>query len=168
MRVSRSEYDDPGPVRITERSEYLVSRINLSRQHPEVYEQLAAFSAAAEEAAAAAELSPNLIELIKLRVSQLNGCAFCCRLHARDALAAGETADRLSVLPAWWESQYFSALEQAALGLAEEVTRLSVPERTDWDTDELTPAQVSAVSWLAVVMNAWNRVAIRSGYRVAP
>lgn len=145
-----------------------MSRINLSKQHPDVYQQLATLSAAAEEAAATAGLSPTLVELIKLRVSQLNGCAFCCRLHTRDALAAGETADRLAVLPAWWESQYFSALEQAALGLAEEVTRLSVPERTDWDTEELTPDQVSAVSWLSVVMNAWNRVAIRSGYRVAP
>lgn len=145
-----------------------MSRVNISKQHPAVYQQVAALSAAAEEAAEAAGLDAALVELIKLRVSQLNGCAFCCRLHTRDAIAQGVSADRLAVLPAWWESQYFSELEQAALGLAEEVTRLSVPERTDWDTGALSDEQVSAVTWLAVVMNAWNRVAIRSGYRVAP
>lgn len=145
-----------------------MSRVNISKQHPAVYTEVAALSAAAEEAAAEAGLDAALVELIKLRVSQLNGCAFCCRLHTRDAIAQGVSADRLAVLPAWWESQYFSELEQAALGLAEEVTRLSVPERTDWDTGALTDEQVSAVTWLAVVMNAWNRVAIRSGYRVAP
>ncbi|MDJ1371208.1 carboxymuconolactone decarboxylase family protein [Gulosibacter molinativorax] len=145
-----------------------MSRVNISKQHPDVYQQVVALSKSAEEAAAAAGLDKKLIELVKIRVSQLNGCAFCCRLHTRDAVSAGETADRLAVLPAWWESQYFSEQEQDALGLAEEVTRLSVPERTDWDNGSLNPEQVSAVSWLAVVMNSWNRVAIRSGYRVAP
>ncbi|MGO2140386.1 MAG: carboxymuconolactone decarboxylase family protein [Leucobacter sp.] len=141
---------------------------NLSKQHPAVYEQLSAFSAAAEEAAADAGIDAKLVELIKIRVSQLNGCAFCTRLHSRDAVKLGETNDRLAVLPAWWESQYFSGIEAAALGLAEEVTRLSVPQRNEWDTGALSPEQISAVSWLALVMGAWNRVAIRSGYRVAP
>ncbi|GAA1779157.1 carboxymuconolactone decarboxylase family protein [Leucobacter iarius] len=145
-----------------------MSRVNIGKQHPAVYQELASLNAAAEQAARAAGLEPTLIELVKLRVSQLNGCAFCCRLHTRDALQAGETADRLAVLPAWWESQYFSEVEQAALALAEEVTRLSVPASEGWDTGALSPDQVSAVSWLAVVMGAWNRVAIRSGYRVAP
>ncbi len=122
----------------------------------------------AEEAFLAAGLDPKLAELVKIRVSQLNGCAFCLRMHTRDAIAKGETADRLAVLAAWWESQYFTDQEQSALGLAEEVTRLSVPERTDWDNGSLTEHQISAVSWLAIVMNAWNRIAIRSHYPVAP
>lgn len=145
-----------------------MSQVNITKQHPDVYKQLAALSSAAEAAAAAAGLDGKLIELVKIRVSQLNGCAFCTRLHTREAVELGESTDRLAVLPAWWESQYFSPLEASALGLAEEVTRLSVPARTDWDTDALSEEQVSAVSWLAVVMGAWNRVAIRSGYRVAP
>lgn len=145
-----------------------MSRVNISKQHPATYQQLAGLSQAAGEAAIAADLDPKLLELVRLRVSQINGCAFCCRLHARDAVAAGETADRLAVLAAWWESQYFSEAERAALALAEEVTELSAPAREAWDTGALTDAQVSAVTWLAVVMNAWNRVAIRSGYRVAP
>ncbi|MCW2287221.1 AhpD family alkylhydroperoxidase [Leucobacter luti] len=145
-----------------------MSRINISKQHPDVYQQTAALSQAAEAAAAAAGVDPKLVELVKLRVSQLNGCAYCCRLHTRDAVELGETVDRLAVLPAWSESQYFSEQEKAALGLAEEVTRLSVPERSEWENGSLTPEQVSAITWLAIVMGAWNRIAIRSGYRVAP
>ena len=57
---------------------------------------------------------PALAELVKIRVSQLNGCAFCLRMHTRDALAAGETTDRLAVLAAWWESQYFTAQERTS------------------------------------------------------
>lgn len=144
-----------------------MSRVNLSKQHPAAYQQVVALSAAAEDAAKSAGLDPKLVELIKIRVSQLNGCAFCLRMHTRDALALGETTDRLAVLAAWWESQYFSDAEQAALALAEEVTRLSVPER-EIDSSALTDEQVSAVSWLAVVMNAWNRIAVRSGYPVGP
>lgn len=89
-------------------------------------------------------------------------------MHTRDALAKGESMDRVAVLAAWWESQYFSAQERAALALAEEVTRLSVPPRTEWDDGSLTPEQVSAISWLAIVMGVWNRVAVRSHYPVAP
>lgn len=145
-----------------------MSRVNISKLHPAAYEQLSELSAAANEAAASAGLDQKLIELVRLRVSQINGCAFCCRMHARDAVKAGETEDRLAVLAAWWESQYFSEIEQSALGLAEEVTQLSAPANEEWDTGALTPEQVSAVTWLAVVMNAWNRVAIRSAYPVAP
>lgn len=145
-----------------------MNRINISKQHPAVYKQVAALSEAAGVAATAAGLDPQLIELVKIRVSQINGCAFCARLHTRDSIAAGETADRLAVLPTWRESQYFSALEEAALGLAEEVTHLAPTNGTSVNTDALTADQVSAVTWLAITMAAWNRVAIRSGYRVAP
>ena len=122
----------------------------------------------ADEAVKQAGLDPLLGELVKIRVSQLNGCAFCLRMHTRDAVAKGETTDRLAVIAAWWESQYFTDQEQAALGLAEQVTRLSVPPREDWNNGSLNDELISAVSWLAVVMNAWNRVAIRSHYPVAP
>lgn len=145
-----------------------MSRVNLSKEHSGVYEKVIAFSGAAEQAAKDAGLDPRLVELIKIRVSQINGCAFCLRMHTRDALKLGETADRLAVLAAWWESQYFTEVEQAALALAEQTTKLAVPERSDLDTGVLTDAQVSAVTWVAIVMNSWNRIAIRSGYPVAP
>ncbi|ASR04305.1 carboxymuconolactone decarboxylase family protein [Gordonia namibiensis NBRC 108229] len=142
--------------------------VNLSKQHPSAYKSLIALNGEADEAVKQAGLDPLLGELVKIRVSQLNGCAFCLRMHTRDAIAKGETSDRLAVVAAWWESQYFTDQEQAALGLAEEVTRLSVPAREDWDNGSLNDEQISAVSWLTVVMNAWNRVAIRSHYPVGP
>jgi AhpD family alkylhydroperoxidase len=142
--------------------------VNLGKQHPATYKSLGALSAQAAAAVQESGLDPLLAELVRIRVSQLNGCAFCLRMHTRDALAKSESSDRLAVLAAWWESQYFSAQERAALALAEQVTKLTVPERRTWDDGSLTDAQVSAVSWLAVVMNAWNRVAISSHYPVAP
>lgn len=145
-----------------------MGNVNLSKQHPAPYALVAELDKTVVEAAESAGLDPLLIELVKIRVSQLNGCAFCLRMHTRDALAKGETTDRLAVLAAWWESQYFNDQEKAALGLAEEVTRLSVPARDDWDNGALSDEQISAVSWLAIAMNAWNRIAIRSHYPVKP
>ena len=145
-----------------------MSHVNLGTQHPENYQRLLMLDKEVGAAIAQAGLDPLLAELVKIRVSQLNGCAFCLRMHTRDALAKGETSDRLVLVSAWWESQYFTPQEQAALALAEQVTSLTGPVRRAWDDGSLTPEQVSAVSWLAVLMNAWNRVAVTSHYPVAP
>jgi len=145
-----------------------MTTVNLSKTNSAAYRQVLELDAQVAEALAAADVDGKLVELVKLRVSQLNGCAYCLRLHTRDAIKKGETADRLAVVAAWWESQYFSAQERAALGLAEEVTKMAVPERTDWDDGSLTPEQISAISWLAIVTGVWNRVAVRSHYPVAP
>ncbi|PQP15041.1 carboxymuconolactone decarboxylase family protein [Rhodococcus opacus] len=145
-----------------------MTSMNLGKQHPSVYQSLMKLDAEVKAALDTAGVDPLLVELVKIRVSQLNGCAFCLRLHTRDSLAKGETTDRLAVVAAWWESQYFTPQERAALALAEQVTALAVPERRTWDDGSLTDAQVSAISWLATVMNAWNRVAITSHYPVAP
>lgn len=145
-----------------------MAAVNLSKHHPTAYKQVTALSKEADEALARAGLDPRLGELVKIRVSQINGCAFCLRMHTRDAIAKGETTDRLAVIAAWWESQYFTEQEQAALALAEDVTRLPHPDRREWDNGSLTDEQVSAISWLAIVMNTWNRIAIRSHYPVAP
>ncbi|MGB3485657.1 MAG: carboxymuconolactone decarboxylase family protein [Mycobacterium sp.] len=142
--------------------------VNLSKQHPAAYKTVVALSKEADDAVERAGLDPLLGELVKIRVSQLNGCAFCLRMHTRDAIAKGESADRLALVAAWWESQYFTEQEQAALALAEDVTRLPVPEPRNWDNGSLNDEQVSALSWLAITMNAWNRIAIRSHYPVAP
>jgi AhpD family alkylhydroperoxidase len=145
-----------------------MTQVNLGKQHPTHYQQVTALSKEADEAIARAGLDPRLGELVKIRVSQINGCAFCLRMHTRDAIAKGETTDRLAVIAAWWESQYFSEQERAALALAEDVTRLPVPDNRAWDNGSLNDEQVSAISWLAIVMNAWNRIAIRSHYPVGP
>ena len=142
--------------------------MNLSKLHPVAYKALAALSAEADEAFANSGLNPLVAELVKLRVSQINGCAFCLRMHTRDALAKGESTDRLAVVAAWWESQYFDASECAALALAEQITSIHSPARHAIEEGALSDEQSSAVAWLAVVMNAWNRVAITSHYPVAP
>jgi AhpD family alkylhydroperoxidase len=142
--------------------------MDIGKIHPVAYRQMIKLDADVATALEAAGVSPLLVELVKIRISQINGCAFCLRLHTRSAVDKGESADRIAVLAAWWESQYFTAQERAALALAEQVTSLDVPERRAWDDGSLTVEQTSALAWLATVMNAWNRIAITSHYPVGP
>lgn len=145
-------------------------RVNIGQQHPGAYRALRALSAEVENDAAAAGLDPLLIELLRIRTSQINGCAFCLRMHTRDALKKGEDPDRIALLPAWRETGYFSETDRAALRLTEAVTRVQDGHVSDEDytaaAATLTPDQISAVTWLATVMNAFNRVAISSRYLV--
>lgn len=110
------------------------------------------------------------MELIKVRASQLNGCAFCLDMHTQEALKHGERVERLSVLPGWRTTQYFTERERAALGLVEQITMIDRADVTDEHYDVLasvlTEAELSAVSWLAAVINTWNRIALLSGYTV--
>ncbi|MFE9373111.1 carboxymuconolactone decarboxylase family protein [Streptomyces sp. NPDC006711] len=145
-------------------------RVIISKQHPASYKALIILSQEVEESAAAAGLGPLLIELPKIRASQINGCAFCLRMHTRDALKKGENPDRIAVLPGWEETGCFSETERAALRLTEAVTRVSDGHVSDEDYNAaaalLTEDQISAVSWLAILMNAFNRVAVTSRYPV--
>ncbi|HXF01731.1 MAG TPA: carboxymuconolactone decarboxylase family protein [Arthrobacter sp.] len=147
-------------------------RVNLSKQDPAAYQALLAMNKVAGESAAAAGLDPLLVELVKIRASQINGCSFCLRMHTRDAIKHGETADRLSVVPAWRESEYFSSEERAALELAESVTLVAdgqVPDEVyERVAAALSPAQISAVGWLTMAINVFNRVAVTSRYHVGP
>ena len=149
-----------------------MAHVNLGKLSPANYQHLSALDETAHAEAAAAGLDPLLVELVKIRASQINGCAFCLRLHSRDAIARGESADRLAVIAAWWESQYFDPKEQAALVLAERLTNISQgPAESHRSVDveaALTPQEIAAISWLVIVINAWNRVAISSHYSVAP
>jgi AhpD family alkylhydroperoxidase len=142
--------------------------MDIGKIHPTAYKQMIKLDQEVSAALLAAQVPPQLIELVRIRVSQINGCAYCLRMHTRDALAKGETADRLAVLAAWWESQYFTAQERAALALAEQVTSLAVPESRTWDDGSMTQEQASAIAWLATAMNTWNRIAITSHYPVGP
>lgn len=143
---------------------------------PAAYQSLLAAGKAAGVAALDSGLDMLLIELVRIRSSQLNGCAFCLRMHTRDAIAHGETADRLAVLPAWRASGYFSPTERAALAVAEEITliadvqngrRLAATDTAD-ASGALTPEQLAAVCWLTIVINAFNRISIASHYNVSP
>ncbi len=147
-----------------------MNAVNIGKADAKSYQAMAALSQQSEASAVAAALDQRLVELVKIRASQINGCAFCLRMHTQDAMKHGETADRLSVVAAWWESQYFSQAEQQALTIAERVTMIGHPELVhDAGIDEaLTEAQIAAVIGVAVVINAWNRIAISSHYPVAP
>lgn len=149
-----------------------MSHVNIGKQYPGAYQALMQLNNTIMDSAADADLDERLIELVKIRASQLNGCAFCLKLHTQDAIKHGETADRLAVVPAWWESQYFTDQERAALQLAEQVTLLSdhgqVPERGAIIEGVLTDKQIAAVTWITIVINSWNRVAVFSHYPVAP
>ncbi|MFG1852153.1 carboxymuconolactone decarboxylase family protein [Actinomadura geliboluensis] len=145
-------------------------RVHIGEQHPSAYKSLIDWSAKVEESAVAAGLDPLLIELVRIRTSQINGCAFCLRMHTRDALKKGENPDRIAVLPAWGETGYFSETDRAALRLTEAVTQVWDGHVSDDDYNAaaavLSPEQLSAVVWLTTVMNAFNRVAITSRYPV--
>lgn len=147
-------------------------RVQIEKQNASAYRALTSLSATVEEAAASVGIGPGFVEVIRLRVSQLNGCAFCLRTHARAAVMAGESADRLAVLSSWRESEYFTAWERAALELAEAVTLVNHgpigEELYQRVATTLNDAEISAISWIAIVMNSFNRVRITNRQRVAP
>lgn len=149
-----------------------ILRTNVGSKHPELYSALIKFAQMAEQAALAENVPPLVIELVKIRASQINGCAFCLRMHTADALAKGETLERLSLLPAWRETGYFDDQERAALALAEYITMISDAsrDRGPYETaaEHLTSGQVSALTWVIMSINSFNRVAISSAYKVAP
>ena len=113
----------------------------------------------------AGRLEPALIELVLMRASQINGCAYCLDMHSKDALAAGETAQRLHVLPAWRETTLFSERERIALAWAEELTELNSHEavsdalyeqaRQHFDEEALVD-----LTLLVASINSWNRINI--------
>jgi len=146
-------------------------RVNLGKAAPALYKGVVALDGEASQLAAQAGLAEGFTHLLRLRASQINQCAFCVRMHTRDALKSGESADRIAVLPAWRETSYFDAKERAALGLIEAVTLVAqgqVPDTVYADAAEvLDEAEIAAIEWLGVVINAWNRIAISSRYPVA-
>lgn len=112
-------------------------------------------------------LEHSLVELVKIRASQINGCAFCIHMHTRDARAAGESETRLYLLSAWRESPLYTPRERAALAWTEALTRVVETQAPDSDYEELgrhfTEAERVKLSLLIGVINIWNRLAI--GFR---
>src|SRR5574340_418816 len=109
-------------------------------------------------------LEASLLELIKMRASQINGCAFCLDMHSKDARAAGETEQRLYLLDAWREAPCYSDRERAALEWTEEVTLVSenhVPDAAyDNVLKQFTEAELARLTLAIVAINGWNRLAI--------
>ncbi|GHA90183.1 carboxymuconolactone decarboxylase family protein [Streptomyces termitum] len=145
-------------------------RIYLDKQSPDAYRALVRTAEAVRTTASEAGLDRILVELVNLRVSQLNGCASCLDVHTRAALRAGETTRRLGVLAAWRDTELFTPRERAALALAEATTHPSdagAQERAYAEAREvLDDDALSAVIWVAIAINAFNRVSILSKHPV--
>ena len=144
----------------------------LDKAEPEIFSALAGVSKLIAAAAAEAGISESLLELVNLRVSQINGCAYCLDVHHAKAVRLGEDPRRLAVLQEWQETEVFDDTESAAIELAECITLIPEPaeraEVEDCARAVLGDAGFAAVSWAAISMNAFNRVSITSHHPVRP
>jgi len=115
-------------------------------------------------------LEPSLLELVKMRASQINGCAYCIDMHSKDARAAGEAEQRLYALSAWEETPFYTERERVALAWTEAITAIA----DDHVSDELFEAvrgqfaerELVALTMAIIAINGWNRLAI--GFRAVP
>lgn len=142
------------------------NRIDFYKASPDALKAMIAL----ETAVGKLGLEPSLLELVKMRTSQINGCAFCLDMHSADARKGGEDERRLYTLSAWRETPFFSAREQAALAWTEALTLISQTHAPD-DVYAQLSAQFSesemANLTLAInAINSWNRLAI--GFRKMP
>lgn len=144
----------------------------LDKAIPEAWKAAAAYSDAVSAATAEHGLSIAEAEFIKVRASQLNACAFCLDLHARESRAAGITQQQLDLLPAWRESSLYSEREKAVLAIAEAATRMPLSEES---TADLAAARgvlgdevFAAAEWVALTINMFNRISILSEHPVRP
>ena len=139
------------------------ARLNAYTAAPETMKAVAAI----EPIIAASGLEHALIELVKTRASQINGCAYCIHMHTKDARASGETEERLYLLSAWRESPLYSDRERAALAWTEALTLVAETHAPDEDYAELkrhfTPEEQVNLTLMIGAINTWNRLAI--GFR---
>jgi AhpD family alkylhydroperoxidase len=149
-------------------------RKRMFRSWAEGYQALGGLSAAVKSAG----LEPLLLELVKMRASQINGCAYCIDMHWKDARALGETEQRLYSLSAWRETGYYTDRERAALALTEAVTLLAdghVPQPVlDAAAEHFSPDELTRLAFAVIEINAWNRLSVTTGapepgsYRAPP
>jgi AhpD family alkylhydroperoxidase len=142
----------------------------LDKAEPEVFAAMSGVSKMIAAAAGEAGVSLQLLELVNLRISQINGCAYCLDVHHSKAIRLGEDPRRLAVLQTWQETALFDDAESAALELAECITRIPSPtvreEVEDAARRVLGDKAYGVVAWAAVAMNAFNRVSITSHHPV--
>lgn len=138
-------------------------RLDAYKAAPETMKAMLAF----ENAVKASGLEHSLVELVKTRASQINGCAYCIHMHTRDARAAGESEERLYLLSAWRESPLYTRRERAALAWTESLTLLSQTHASDEDYEalqaEFSPEEQVKLTLLIGAINVWNRIAV--GFR---
>ena len=144
----------------------MTTRLNATAIAPEAYNALRGLQNYVE----ACGLEKPLIELIKVRASQINGCAFCIAMHTADAVKGGESHVRLHLLNAWRETVLFTARERAALALTEAVTLVAdtqVPDEVyDVARQQFSDKELVDLAYAIFAINAWNRLAIT--FRMQP
>ena len=136
-------------------------RMDVTKQAPEAFRHLLQI-----EAVLGAKIDPKLHHLIKLRASQINGCAYCIGMHTDDAIRAGEMPERLLMLDAWHESSAFSEKERAALDWVEELTLIAESRASGEAFDSLkrffSEEEIAYLTFAGAMINTWNRIAIAS------
>ena len=141
-------------------------RLSAPKVAPEGYKALSGVEAYLRHCG----LERPLVELMKMRASQINGCAYCLDMHSKDARRAGETEQRLYLLDAWQESSLYTPRERAALEWTEAVTRIADTHAPDAVYDALRPhfteKEIVDLTMLIGMINLWNRIAI--GFRYQP
>ncbi|MPZ52489.1 MAG: carboxymuconolactone decarboxylase family protein [Acidimicrobiia bacterium] len=139
-------------------------RLDFDDLAPKVAGAIGRLDGAATQLLDEADIDRRLRELLRLRVSQINGCAYCIDMHSKDAVAVGETEERLHGLVAWRETPYFTAKERAALAFVESVATMSQTHVPDEDyaavSKEFTPLEVSALLSLVMAISAWNTLGV--------
>ena len=143
------------------------SRLEAKKVSPESYQAMLALEMFVRKSS---KLAPSLIELVKMRASQINGCAYCIDMHSKDARAAGESEQRLYALNAWRETPFFTAREQAALAWAEAVTLVAeghVPDAVyEQVRQQFSEQELVNLTMAIVTINGWNRLLI--AFRAVP
>ena len=138
-------------------------RINWSKISPEGYNAMMGLENFVEQS----KLEPKLKELIKIRASQINGCAYCLDMHTKDAQAIGESEQRIHLLPAWREAPFYSPRERAALTWCESLTLLpqtGAPDDVYAELEHLfKPEEIVELTLAIVTINSWNRLSV--GFR---
>ncbi|MCM2506057.1 carboxymuconolactone decarboxylase family protein [Aureimonas altamirensis] len=141
----------------------MTPRLDYPKAAPEVMQAMLALEGATRQVS----LPLPLRELVKIRVSQINGCAYCLDMHIPEARRAGVAQQKLDVLAAWRESPAFDARERAALGWAEALTRIETTGASDADYEALASRfderERAELTLVVITINAWNRFAVGFG-----
>jgi AhpD family alkylhydroperoxidase len=142
------------------------ARLDYAKASPQAYKAMAQMEGVVRRSG----IDPKLLELIKVRASQLNGCAFCIDMHTKDARFTGETEQRIYALNAWRETPFFTEKERAALAWTEALTNIQIGHAPDDVYEELSrnfsEEEIVNVTLAITTINAWNRIAI--GFRLVP
>lgn len=138
-------------------------RFDYTKVQPEAFQTLLKLEGYVKKSG----LDHTLLELIKIRASQINGCAFCLDMHTKDARAMGETEQRLYMLNAWREAPFYTEAERAAIALTEAVTKISeagVPQELyEQVRKHFDEGQFTNIIMVINAINCWNRIAISTG-----